>query len=56
MTLEELIAVEDAAFTAWLVIANSSMGMERYDTKEYQDYQQAIKAVNKAVTKKNMGY
>jgi hypothetical protein len=53
MTLQDLIAVEDAAFTAWVVVANSGIGMERYETPQYRAYITACKAVNKAVIKQN---
>jgi hypothetical protein len=55
MTLEKLIKIEDAALMAWSAVKDT-MGMERYESDEYKAYQAAVKAVNKAVTKKNMGY
>jgi hypothetical protein len=48
-TLDQLIAIEDAALTAFIAYAEQpSVGMERYESPEYRRYMRAVKAVNKA--------
>jgi len=50
MTLNELIKIEDAALAVWIAVG-STMGMERYESKEYKAYIRAVKAVNKAIAR-----